>query len=205
MQGSRVELRKVVWPTRQETLQTTLVVFVAILAMGIFFWILDWILGSVTAALTGQGRLTVALRWYVVHAYSNFEHKVSESLKERIKLKGLEDKFGEILVPTEEVVEMRDGQRRSSERKFFPGYVLVQMEMNEDTWHLVRETAEGARLHRRHAGEAGADHRPRGERDPAPRRGRRREAAAEGAVRARRGGARHRAGRSTTSTASSSR
>jgi len=82
----------------------------------------------------------VALRWYVVHAYSNFEHKVSESLGERIRMKGLEDKFGEILVPTEEVVEMRDGQRRRSERKFFPGYVLVQMEMNEDTWHLVRET-----------------------------------------------------------------
>ena len=69
----------------------------------------------------------MALRWYVVHAYSNFEHKVSESLRERIRLKGLEDKFGEILVPTEEVVEMRDGQRRRSERKFFPGYVLVQM------------------------------------------------------------------------------
>ena len=84
----------------------------------------------------------MALRWYVVHAYSNFEHKVSESLRERIKLKGLEDKFGEILVPTEEVVEMRDGQRRRSERKFFPGYVLVQMEMNEDTWHLVRETSK---------------------------------------------------------------
>ena len=82
----------------------------------------------------------MALRWYVVHAYSNFEHKVSESLGERIRMKGLEDKFGEILVPTEEVVEMRDGQRRRSERKFFPGYVLVQMEMNEDTWHLVRET-----------------------------------------------------------------
>src|SRR4030095_3187939 len=90
----------------------------------------------------GVGRLNVALRWYVVHAYSNFEHKVSESLKERIKLKGLQERFGEILVPTEEVVEMRDGQRRKSERKFFPGYVLVQMEMDEDTWHLVRETAK---------------------------------------------------------------
>ena len=82
----------------------------------------------------------MALRWYVVHAYSNFEHKVSESLKERIRLKNLGERFGEILVPTEEVVEMRDGQRRKSERKFFPGYVLVQMEMDEDTWHLVRET-----------------------------------------------------------------
>ena len=84
----------------------------------------------------------MALRWYVVHAYSNFEHKVAESLKDRIKLHALDDKFGEILVPTEEVVEMRDGQRRKSERKFFPGYVLVQMEMDEDTWHLVRETSK---------------------------------------------------------------
>jgi len=81
----------------------------------------------------------MALRWYVVHAYSNFEHRVSESLKERIRRAGLEPKFGEILVPTEEVVEMRDGQKRKSERKFYPGYVLVQMEMDEETWHLVRE------------------------------------------------------------------
>ena len=81
----------------------------------------------------------MALRWYVVHAYSNFEHKVSESLKERVKRAGLEAKFGEILVPTEEVVEMRDVQKRKSDRKFFPGYVLVQMEMDEDTWHLVKE------------------------------------------------------------------
>ena len=81
----------------------------------------------------------MALRWYVVHAYSNFEHRVSEALRERIKRDGLEHKFGEILVPTEEVVEMRDGQRRKSERKFYPGYVLVQMDMDEQTWHLVRD------------------------------------------------------------------
>ena len=82
----------------------------------------------------------MALRWYVVHAYSNFEHKVAASLKERVKMHALEHKFGEILVPTEEVVEMRDGQKRRSERKFFPGYVLVQMEMDDETWHLVKET-----------------------------------------------------------------
>jgi len=82
----------------------------------------------------------VALRWYVVHAYSNFEHKVASSLKERVKLHGLEHKFGDVLVPTEEVVEMREGQKRKSERKFFPGYVLVQMEMDDETWHLVKET-----------------------------------------------------------------
>jgi transcriptional antiterminator NusG len=81
----------------------------------------------------------VALRWYVVHAYSNFEHRVAEALRDRIKRDGLEARFGEILVPTEEVVEMRDGQKRRSERKFYPGYVLVQMEMDETTWHLVRD------------------------------------------------------------------
>jgi len=81
----------------------------------------------------------VALRWYIVHAYSNFEHKVKASLQERIALMGLEEKFGDILVPTEEVVEMKEGQKRRSERKFFPGYVLVQMEMDDETWHLVKE------------------------------------------------------------------
>ena len=81
----------------------------------------------------------MAQRWYIVHAYSNFEHKVKASLEERIKLMGLEDKFGEILVPTEEVVEMKEGSKRRSERKFFPGYVLVQMEMDDETWHLVKD------------------------------------------------------------------
>ena len=80
----------------------------------------------------------MALRWYVVHAYSNFEHKVKKSLQERIEFDGMQDKFGEILVPTEEVVEMKDGQKRRSERKFYPGYVLVQMDMDEESWHLVK-------------------------------------------------------------------
>jgi transcriptional antiterminator NusG len=78
-------------------------------------------------------------QWYVVHAYSNYEHKVKHSLEERIKRFGLEEKFGDILVPTEEVVEMREGQKLRSERKFFPGYVLVKMEMDDETWHLVKE------------------------------------------------------------------
>ncbi len=80
----------------------------------------------------------MALRWYVVHAYSGFEQTVRRSLSERVKRSGLADKFGEILVPTEEVVEMREGQKRKSERKFFPGYVLVQMELDDETWHLVK-------------------------------------------------------------------
>ncbi|CAA0079963.1 Transcription termination/antitermination protein NusG [BD1-7 clade bacterium] len=82
----------------------------------------------------------MAKRWYVVHAYSGYEKKVMNSLRERVELRGKQDLFGEILVPTEEVVEMRGGQTRKSERKFFPGYVLVQMELNDDSWHLVKET-----------------------------------------------------------------
>lgn len=81
----------------------------------------------------------MAMRWYVIHAYSGFEHQVARSLKERISRSDLKDKFGEVLVPTEEVVEMREGQKRRSERKFFPGYVLVQMDLDDDTWHLVKE------------------------------------------------------------------
>jgi transcriptional antiterminator NusG len=81
----------------------------------------------------------MAMRWYVVHAFSGYENQVKRSLLDRIALSGLQDQFGEILVPTEEVVEMRGGQQRKSERKFFPGYVLVQMEMNEATWHLVKD------------------------------------------------------------------
>lgn len=79
-------------------------------------------------------------RWYVVHAYSGFEKYVMQALQERIRLDKLEEKFGEIMVPTEEVVELRAGQKRKSERKFFPGYVLVEMVMDEQTWHLVRST-----------------------------------------------------------------
>ncbi len=82
----------------------------------------------------------MAKRWYVVHAYSGYEKKVASTLKERIELSNLQEYFGEVLVPTEEVVEMRGGQKRKSERKFFPGYVLVEMELNDDTWHLVKET-----------------------------------------------------------------
>lgn len=77
-------------------------------------------------------------RWYVVHAFSGFEKQVAEAIGEHVQRAGMEDRFGEILVPTEDVVEMKGGQKRTSERKFFPGYVLVQMEMDETTWHLVK-------------------------------------------------------------------
>jgi transcriptional antiterminator NusG len=91
----------------------------------------------------------VAKRWYVVHAYSGFEHQVARSLKERIERFGMQDRFGRVLVPTEEVIEMRAGQKRKTERKFYPGYVLVEIEthqegrslrIDDECWHLVRET-----------------------------------------------------------------
>ena len=79
-------------------------------------------------------------KWYVVHAYSGFEKSVQRALVDRIQRAGMGDKFGQILVPVEEVVEMKSGQKNISERKFFPGYVLVEMEMTDDTWHLVKNT-----------------------------------------------------------------
>ncbi|MBZ0107017.1 MAG: transcription termination/antitermination protein NusG [Sulfuricella denitrificans] len=79
-------------------------------------------------------------RWYVIHAYSGFEKSVQRALLERIERAGMQDMFGEILVPLEEVVEMKGGQKSISERKFFPGYVLAQMEMTDETWHLVKST-----------------------------------------------------------------
>ena len=79
-------------------------------------------------------------RWYVVHAYSGFEKSVARALEDRINRAGMTEKFGKILVPVEEVVEMKGGQKHMSERKFFPGYVLVEMEMTDDTWHLVKST-----------------------------------------------------------------
>ena len=81
----------------------------------------------------------MAKRWYVIHAFSGYEARVRKLLEEAIQRTGMEDLFGEILVPTEEVVEMRNGVKRKSERKFFPGYVLVHMEMSDDAWHLVKE------------------------------------------------------------------
>ena len=78
--------------------------------------------------------------WYVIQAFSNCEKKVKAALEERINMSGLSDKFGDIMIPTEQVTELKKGQKKQMERKFFPGYMLVQMEMNDDTWHLVRKT-----------------------------------------------------------------
>ena len=82
----------------------------------------------------------MAKKWYVVHAYSGFEKNVQKTLKERIEREGMQDYFGQILVPVEEVVDIKNGKRTLSERKFFPGYVLAEMEMTDDSWHLVKST-----------------------------------------------------------------
>jgi len=95
----------------------------------------------------------MAKRWYIVHAYSNFEKKVAESIREQAHSHGLEDLFEEVLVPTEEVVELRRGRKINAERKFFPGYVLVKMELTDDTYHLVKNTPKVT-------GFLGADNKP---------------------------------------------
>jgi transcriptional antiterminator NusG len=82
----------------------------------------------------------MAMRWYVLHVYSGFEKKVAESIREQARQKAMEEMFEEVLVPTEEVIELRRGQKVSAERKFFPGYVLLKMEMTDDSWHLVKNT-----------------------------------------------------------------
>ena len=82
----------------------------------------------------------MAMRWYVIHVYSGFEKKVAEAIRDQARQKGMDDMFEEVLVPTEEVVELRRGQKVNAERKFFPGYVLIKMEMTDESWHLVKNT-----------------------------------------------------------------
>lgn len=95
---------------------------------------------NAAAASGAGGAASDKKRWYVVHAYSGMEKSVRRALLERIDRMGMKDRFGEILVPTEEVVEVKAGQKSVTERRFFPGYILVEMEMTDETWHLVRNT-----------------------------------------------------------------
>ena len=136
-QEVRSETSKVTWPTRNEVAVTTAMVFILVFLASVFFFLADqlpsWI---VSLLLDWQGDM--AARWYIVNAYSNFEHKV-ESIREQAEQAGLDGAFEEILVPTEEV-EMRRGRRVNSERKFFPGYVLVKMDMTDEAYHLVKNT-----------------------------------------------------------------
>lgn len=84
----------------------------------------------------------MALKWYIVHVYSGFENKVKAALEERISGSDYSEKFGEVVIPTEEIVELVKGKRKTSSRKFYPGYILIRMELNDDTWHMVNDTAK---------------------------------------------------------------
>ena len=84
--------------------------------------------------------ISTDMKWYVLQAYSGYENKVKQSLEDMIKREGLEDSFGEILVPTEEVLEIKEGQKKRSERKYFPGYVMIKMDLNDNTWHKVKSS-----------------------------------------------------------------
>jgi transcriptional antiterminator NusG len=92
--------------------------------------------------MTAEGENAVDLKWYIVHTYSGFENRVKKNLEERIKILQQEDFFGTILVPTEQVVELKKGEKKTSSRKFYPGYILVRMYLNDATWHTVRNTAK---------------------------------------------------------------
>ena len=129
-------------------------------------------------------------RWYVVHAYSGMEKSVARALQERINRAGLQAQFGRIMVPTEEVVEVKGGQKSISERRFFPGYVLVEMELTDEAWHLVKSTPKVTGFVGGSGDASGADLPEGGRQDHGADAGRRRKAAPEDAVRGRRDGAR---------------
>lgn len=98
--------------------------------------------GASGAQVAPAAAVNPDLRWYIVHAYSGMEKAVERNITERIQRSGMQEKFGRILVPTEEVVEMKNGQRKTTERRLFPGYVFVEMVMDDDTWHLVKHTSK---------------------------------------------------------------
>lgn len=98
--------------------------------------------GAPDAQMAPAAAVNPDLRWYIVHAYSGMEKAVERNITERIQRSGMQEKFGRILVPTEEVVEMKNGQRKTTERRLFPGYVFVEMVMDDDTWHLVKHTSK---------------------------------------------------------------
>ena len=133
-----VETKKVTWPTKQEVINTTTVVVVASFIFGIYLYLCDLVFVFLTRKIF-RGPL-MAKQWYIIHTYSGFEDRVKKTLEQRVEALGMDEFFGEVRVPTETVVEVKNGKKREVRRKFFPGYVLVEMEMTDDAWHLVRNT-----------------------------------------------------------------
>ena len=152
------ELEKVTWPTRKETSAATVVVIVTVLISALILSSFDVTL--VITSQTGSLRLIdegspMPMKWYVVHTYSGHENKAKLSLLDRVRQAALTEKFGDILIPTDTVVELVKGQKRSTTRKFFPGYMFVQMDLDQETFHLVKNTPEDHRVPGRHQPAAG--------------------------------------------------
>ena len=143
----RNETARVTWPSRKEVYATTFVVILTSVFFGVYLWTVD-LLADRTCDLDlqdpGSGMTTMTddrtKQWYIVHTYSGFEKKVSESLAQRVQAYGLQEEIGEILIPTEDVVEMRGGKKVVSSKRFFPGYILVEMHMSDNAWHVVKNT-----------------------------------------------------------------
>ena len=162
LQEVRAEAQKVTWPTRKETTITTIMVFVMAAAAAVFFPDRgpadpvrrdhDPRYRKLTSGPNAEIP-EMAKRWYIVHAYSNFENKVENSIRDHAKQRGLTDLFDEVLVPKEKVVEVRRGRKVDTERKFFPGYVLVKVDLTDEAFHLIKNTPKVT-------GFLGADNKP---------------------------------------------
>ena len=149
----RAELGRVTWPTRREVWATTVVVILTSMLFGIYLYIVDLTCRRSSQWSFELGRIVGAgacamqtmtddktKHWYIIHTYSGFENKVRESLEQRVQAYGLADEIGEILIPTEDIVEKRGGREVKSSRRFFPGYILVEMHMSDNAWHVVKNT-----------------------------------------------------------------
>ena len=144
----RSEAAKVTWPSRRETMITTAMVFVMVAITSVFFLVADQLVRFLVTLILGIGQKYAAdgwigamsKRWYIVQAYSNFEQKVAESIREQAKQRHLDHLFDEVIVPKEKVVEVRRGRKVDAERKFFPGYVLVKMDLTDEAYHLIKNT-----------------------------------------------------------------
>ena len=143
------ELRKVSWPTREQVRNLTVLVFAISLVVGIYISVLDVIFQGIIASDrvgTDDDRTTTETtkapekRWYVIHTYSGYENKVKANLEHRIESMGMEDKIFQVLVPMEDEIEIRQGQRHTVQKKVYPGYVLVEMILDPDSWFVVRNT-----------------------------------------------------------------
>ena len=140
----RNEMKRVTWPTRREVYATTVVVILVSVFFGLYLWVVDlslssgihWILSAARCEMTED----VSKHWYIVHTYSGFENKVKESLEQRVAAYGLQSDIGEVLIPTEDIIEKRGGREVKSARRFFPGYILVEMNMTDHAWHVVKNT-----------------------------------------------------------------